>query len=216
MFVLRTVLGCAINNPHVRSGSCTAAYTSDHSSHTSSLGTSSSIKVHPNPYRTYHRSPVSDQQRDITTPISISKSTPTPIPTPIQLDRPTLHRLHHLSALNPPPPDSIEEKQLLSDLSDLISLMDQVKSVRLPTSHEERGRLLGQGVGQVKIDEGVFDRLNAISSPEKHGEAEVQGNELRDEDCNEEGQTEETSGKELLNWATTRVGDFYSSKLAQK
>lgn len=97
-----------------------------------------------------------------------------------------LARLHRLSALNPPLPGSREEADLLKGLNELVGLMEVVKAVELPEGKQAIGELLTQGVGEVMIGE----------------------NTGKDRD---EGQIK---GRELLEWATSRKGDYYHTKKA--
>ncbi|WWD18739.1 hypothetical protein CI109_103193 [Kwoniella shandongensis] len=200
MFVLRTVLRLSPSSPSTQIRTLNS--------------TSSVANSHPNPNLTRSNSD-SDSVSTSSSSSSSSTSTsstfpaqgqgPKPQPQP-RLTRSQLHRLHHLSALHPPPSESEEETTLLSELDELISLMDRVKVVDLPTSKEDRGKLLGQGVGEVRIDESVFEQPKMGMGKEKEKELD---------DGSGSGSGEKT-GKELLDWATTRVGDFYSSKLKQK
>ncbi|KAK6907743.1 hypothetical protein L486_05664 [Kwoniella mangroviensis CBS 10435] len=129
---------------------------------------------------------------------SRSYSTSQSTTTSTRISRETLHRLHRLSALNPPPPDSSEEGELIDELSELISLMDEVKQMELPHSLEERADLLNQGVfGEVTISQESLDRLDKIR---QLGNGQV------------EDKARERSGKQLLDWSTNRLGDYYASK----
>ncbi|KIR78130.1 hypothetical protein I305_04858 [Cryptococcus gattii E566] len=136
-------------------------------------------------------------------PLSTPVSEPTPasiseLPTlgimptikPVHITRQQLEKLHTLSALAPPPAGSREEKQLLDELSELVGLMELVKDVELP--QEEIERLLAEGVGAVRI--GEIDLKD-----EGKAENEVNGREK--------------SGQDLLDWSSTRLGDYYSSAL---
>ena len=99
-----------------------------------------------------------------------------------------LERLHRLSALDPPPPGTKEEKELLKGLNELVGLMEAVKEVELPQGKEAVGELLNQGVGEVVIGEETgTDRV-----------------------------TGEVGGRELLGWATRRKGDYYHSRAGRK
>lgn len=109
---------------------------------------------------------------------------------PVHITRQQLEKLHTLSALAPPPAGSREEKQLLDELSELVGLMELVKDVELP--QEEIERLLAEGVGAVRI--GEIDLKD-----EGKAENEVNGREK--------------SGQDLLDWSSTRLGDYYSSAL---
>ncbi|WWD05278.1 hypothetical protein V865_003351 [Kwoniella europaea PYCC6329] len=119
-----------------------------------------------------------------------------------RISRETLHRLHRLSALNPPQPDSTDEIELIDELSELISLMDEVKQVELPQSVAERAELLNQGVfGEVTISQESLDQSDKIRQP---GDGTV------------EEKARERTGKDLLDWSTNRLGDFYTSKNKRK
>jgi hypothetical protein len=99
-----------------------------------------------------------------------------------------LERLHRLSALNPPPPGSKEEKELLEGLNELVGLMEAVKAVQLPEGKEAVGELLNRGVGEVVIGE----------------------------ETGVERGTGEVEGRELLRWATRRKGDYYHSRAGKR
>ncbi|WVN86421.1 uncharacterized protein L203_101585 [Cryptococcus depauperatus CBS 7841] len=114
--------------------------------------------------------------------------------TPTHISRQTLERLHKLSALAPPPPDSLEEKQLIKELSELIGLMDLVKQVELP--QEAIPGLLGEGIGAVRVGEAKQEMKGTAGD-----EATWQG---------------EKHGKDLLEWSPTRIGDYYSSAWLKK
>ncbi|TYJ58377.1 hypothetical protein B9479_000923 [Cryptococcus floricola] len=122
-------------------------------------------------------------------PISMSPVQSDAIPkiTPTPLSRDVLVKLHKLSALHPPPEGSAEEAEMMEELGELVGLMDLVKQVELP--QEEIEGLLGEGIGAIKI-----------------GQSDASGKE-------EETSEKEESGKKLLAWSPTRVGDFYSSAL---
>ncbi|WVQ84342.1 hypothetical protein IAT38_006494 [Cryptococcus sp. DSM 104549] len=150
---------------------------------------------------TFHTASSSSSQ---TTPSQSPSTEPTPTPTPTPLPqiiptpltRPALHRLHALSALRPPPPDSEEERVLTQELGELVGLMELVKGVEIPEGVLDKeggvGGLLAEGVGAVVIG--------------RPGEGEGVG----------EGVKREAKGKhghELLGWSPTRTGDFYSSAL---
>ncbi|RSH77717.1 uncharacterized protein EHS24_003284 [Apiotrichum porosum] len=114
----------------------------------------------------------------------------TPLPDPIPsvprtpLDRAALHRLCKLAALNPPAKGSEAETQLLADLGELVGLMDLVGEA--VTLDADVGELLTAGVGEIVIDAG-----------------KQRGNEDKDG---------EERGRELLQYATRRVGDYYGFK----
>jgi hypothetical protein len=100
------------------------------------------------------------------------------------LDRAALHRLCKLAALNPPAEGSEAETQLLADLGELVGLMDLVGEA--VTLDADVGELLTAGVGEIVIDAG-----------------KQRGNEDKDG---------EERGRELLQYATRRVGDYYGFK----
>jgi Asp-tRNA(Asn)/Glu-tRNA(Gln) amidotransferase C subunit len=77
-------------------------------------------------------------------------------PSPVDLTREQLHKLHKLSALKPPQEGSPEETKLMEELGGLIGLMDVVKEVSLPQDPKELAELL-KGFGQ---SEQVFDGTN--------------------------------------------------------
>lgn len=118
------------------------------------------------------------------------ESQPAPLPTIPQstLLSADLERLHRLSALDPPEKGSQEEKDLLRGLNELVGLMEVVKEVQLPVGKDTIGELLTQGVGEVVIGEHTG------------GERE----------------TEAVNGRELLQWATRKKGDYYHSKAAKR
>ncbi|WVQ65371.1 uncharacterized protein L199_003547 [Kwoniella botswanensis] len=135
--------------------------------------------------------------RSLSTSRSYFQSESTP-----RLSRETLRRLHRLSALNPPQPDSTEEIELIDELSELISLMDEVKQVELPHSVEERAELLNQGVfGEVTITQ---DSLDQLDNTRQRGNGQVEEKAI------------ERTGKQLLDWSTNRLGDYYASKNKRK
>jgi hypothetical protein len=115
---------------------------------------------------------------------------PAPIPTIPRstLKSADLERLHRLSALDPPTKGSQEEEDLLKGLNELVGLMEVVKGVELPQGKEAIGELLTQGVGEVVIGE--------HTGGEREGEA--------------------VNGRELLQWATRKKGDYYYSKAAKR
>ncbi|KAK4685311.1 hypothetical protein P7C73_g4840, partial [Tremellales sp. Uapishka_1] len=110
---------------------------------------------------------------------------------------PLLQKLHRLSALNPPEIGSKEEAVLMEELNELIGLMDQVKAVELPAGDRQEmiRDLLGVGVGEIVID--------GSHESQKVGELRGQGRGMEKETKN---------GRELLEYATRRVGDYYGFK----
>ncbi|WVQ96293.1 hypothetical protein IAU59_003397 [Kwoniella sp. CBS 9459] len=150
------------------------------------------------------------------------------------ISRATFEKLHKLSALNPPPEGSEEEAELMQGLSDLIHLMDKVKSVELPESVDERAGLLveGIGIGEVVVSDRDldWDREQAGSGlGQEQGQGQGQdpligsggrGGSTNDDSLYEAGTEQhsepEKRGKELLGWATNRVGDFYASRIKPK
>jgi hypothetical protein len=127
--------------------------------------------------------------------------TPAPLPIPdiprANLSRETLVKLHRLSALKPPEEGSPEEMQLKAELGELLGLMDIVKNVEMPQGEVNLRQLLTEGVSEVVIDEKV---------------AEV-GAGLQQARMEEKLEHREKHGKELLDWATRRVGDYYASRV---
>jgi len=123
------------------------------------------------------------------------QSPPIPSIRPTSISRETLVKLHKLSALNPPEEGSIEEAAVKAELGELLGLMDIVKEVDLPAGDLRAitKELLSQGVGSV-----VFDKLEV---EEKKRKVVV------------EQEDREKHGQELLDWATKRVGDYYSAKV---
>lgn len=117
---------------------------------------------------------------------------PQPVPIPCTnstaITSADLARLHRLSALDPPANGSEEEARLLRGLNELVGLMEEVKSVKLPTGQEALGELLTQGVGEITIGEHTGQQRD-------------------------EGQVR---GQALLGWATSRKGDYYHSKAGKK
>lgn len=139
-------------------------------------------------------------------------------PTPRILSRAELHRLHRLSALNPPPADSPEERELLQELGELVGLMDMVKDVELPAmTDEEVGRLLAGGVGSVEFDgeDGEFwDDLQApqetMNGKEEDGTGCIQAQGAKEPIDSSYVKKD----RELLEFATNRRGDYYVSRKA--
>lgn len=127
---------------------------------------------------------------------------PLPLPPPNALAPPmtreALHRLHRLSALNPPAGGSKEEVELIEGLRGLVGLMDAVKAVQLPEGKGGYGALLGRGVGELELD---FTETEKTSDPGQAVRVDREGGK-RD--------------RELLQYATRRVGDYYASRLPQK
>ncbi|WWC71045.1 uncharacterized protein I206_104998 [Kwoniella pini CBS 10737] len=117
-----------------------------------------------------------------------------------KINREQLLKLHNLSALNPPLKNSKEEKELMDELSDLINFMNQLKDVKLPSSFDERSELLTYGMSEVIISKESLNQLDQLKS-----------NSTSQDVIKEEGK--EKSGKELLNWSTNRLGDYYASRI---
>lgn len=117
---------------------------------------------------------------------------PQPVPIPstasTTIASADLERLHRLSALNPPTVGSQEEADLLKGLNELVGLMEVVQNVELPEGEGAIGELLTQGVGEVTIGE----RTGEQRDPGK------------------------TQGRDLLEWATSRKGDYYHTKTGKK
>ncbi|ORX37151.1 hypothetical protein BD324DRAFT_428879 [Kockovaella imperatae] len=132
-----------------------------------------------------------------------SDSTSPPVPQvdlltdiiPVKLSRDQLLRLHKLSALNAPPEGSEEEAKLLDGLGELIGLMELVKSVEL---EGDVGELLAEGVGEVVID--------GSEPPKPTDSSEVASQPAP-------SLSKPKSGRELLGWATRKVGDFYAHRI---
>jgi hypothetical protein len=96
-----------------------------------------------------------------------------------------------LSALDPPTKGSKEEEDLLKGLNELVGLMEVVKAVELPEGKDAIGELLTQGVSEVVIGEHTGEDIGSAG--------------------------EDTArGRELLQWATRRKGDYYHSKAAKR
>jgi len=124
-----------------------------------------------------------------TTPLGLPVTpAPSPIPTipSAPLDRAALHKLCSLAALNPPAEGSAEETALLADLGELVGLMDLVGSVEL---EGDVGTLLSAGIGEFVIGES------------------------REREPVPEGQEQ---GRQLLEYATRRVGDYYGFRVEEK
>ena len=124
-------------------------------------------------------------------PSSDQPGSPLPEIKPATLSHDALLRLHKLSALNPPAEGSEEERELVDGLGELIGLMELVKDVEL---EGDVGELLAEGVGEVVID---GSETTISPKPTTPGSSEK-------------------SGKELLDWATRRVGDFYAHRVERK
>ncbi len=124
----------------------------------------------------------------------------------------TFLKLHRLSALNPPPAGSEDEKVLKTELNELIHLMDLVKDVELPSYAEEEGgrdrmvrELLGQGVGEM-----VIDGSQEIAIDEGDDtKTTLKGAVLT-------GQKADKNGRDLLGYATRRRGDNYGFKTGSR
>jgi len=127
--------------------------------------------------------------------------TPAPLPIPdipkASISRESLVKLHRLSALDPPEEGSPEELQLKAELGELLGLMDIVKNVEMPHGEVNLAQLLTEGVGEVVIDEKVAEASKGVQK-------------VRIE---EKLEHREKHGKELLEWATRRVGDYYASRV---
>ena len=93
----------------------------------------------------------------------------------------------------------------MSGLGELVGLMDLVKEVELPEGDRDEmvRELLSEGVGEVVID-GSEDAL-----PESSGEGERKGEATL-------GDGDGKSGRQLLDHATRRIGDFYAHRLERK
>ncbi|ORY22029.1 hypothetical protein BCR39DRAFT_562455 [Naematelia encephala] len=167
-----------------------------------SNSTQSTAPLHPPISESSKPSPTTTNESNLLSPSHPTTSLglpidplPSPLPEiqPVIVPRETLVKLHRLSALNPPPEGSKEEAQLVSELSELVGLMELVKAVPLPEG--DLSSLLSEGLGEVVVD----------GSHEDAPGLEV-----------EEGAEEEVRSRELLGYATRRVGDYYASRLETK
>lgn len=133
---------------------------------------------------------------------------PPPIPSirPSQaINRETLHRLHRLSALNPPPEGSKEETQLIDELNGLVGLMDLVKDVQLPEGLDMAG-LLSEGRGEILLDGSHLDA----------SDMDLQTGAVNREVKLAKGAAEAEKGRDLFKYATKTTGEYYSSKSNRK
>lgn len=143
-------------------------------------------------------------------------------PTPLILSREELHRLHRLSALDPPAANSPEERELLEDLGALVGLMDMVKDVELPKmTDEEVGRLLAGGVGSVEFDgldgedwDDVGHGVGSAAEPRTGEQEEGRDGIVEKGKAASKGKDTTKRGRELLEYATNRRGDYYMSRKA--
>lgn len=133
--------------------------------------------------------------------------TPLPLAIPAipskPISRETLVKLYRLSALDPPEEGSTEETELKDELAVLMGLMDIVQKVKLPPGdlRDITAELLGEGVGEIVFDEHVAEaRPGAVDS--------IKASEVGDA-VSQDG----ISGRELLDWATRRVGDYYAARV---
>jgi hypothetical protein len=87
----------------------------------------------------------------------------------------------------------------MSGLGELVGLMDLVKEVQLPDGDRDEmfRELLSEGVGEVIID-GSDEPVPTKTEEER------------------EKEVREKSGRELLGWATRRVGDYYAHRVEKK
>lgn len=147
---------------------------------------------------------------------------PPPIPTvhPVAISREALHRLHRLSALNPPKQGSEEETELLAELGGLIGLMEIVKGVDLDLGQGQGkagyGELLGRGVGELMLD---FDDATGTRQavPTTPGDKmETQAETQAGLESSDSASASSQHGKALLQYATRRVGDFYASRITPR
>jgi len=96
--------------------------------------------------------------------------------------------------------------------------MELVKGVELPLTDNSndngkeggRGELLAQGVGKVRIGEDVG--MDVLATKEK-GEEGAKGVGVGAGDERSEAVEDDKTGRELLDWATTRMGDYYASRV---
>ncbi|WVF68766.1 hypothetical protein IAT40_003538 [Kwoniella sp. CBS 6097] len=94
--------------------------------------------------------------------------------------------------------------------------MDKVKSVQLPESNEARAGLLVEGIGIGEII--VTDQKHDLNQDQTISSSGISNDLIGSDELaakGMEGETE-TRGKELLGWATNRVGDFYASRIKAK
>lgn len=146
----------------------------------------------PRPTRFYSQES-SDHPLRPNVPLTELQQPVTPLDPPIlsippsSLSRADLERLHNLAALNPPPAGSKEEAKLLEELNELVGLMDLVHEVEV---NEDHGELLTHGVPEMVFD---IDTKHTPQSPP-------------------EGKRD----RELLEYATRRIGDYYGFKTEAK
>ena len=92
----------------------------------------------------------------------------------------------------------------MQELGELVGLMDMVKDVELPRmTDEEVGRLLAGGVGSVEFDgaDGEDWEVEQASMQTGLDTKDTKGMERSGK-----------SGRELLEYATNRRGDYYMSR----
>ncbi len=95
----------------------------------------------------------------------------------------------------------MEEKKLISGLGELVGLMDLVKEVELPPGDRDDmvRELLSEGIGEVLIDGSDEAGTLALEGGGKEGE-----------------RREMKSGRELLEYSTRRVRDYYAHRVERK
>jgi hypothetical protein len=139
-----------------------------------------------------------------------------------------LHRLHRLSALNPPASGSEEEKEMLAELGTLVGLMDLVQAVEMEPGLDVGG-LLADGVGEMVID-GSHEMARARTRMKAEAEATTSTStstsieedivallgERRETHSAGDPEHRSKSGRELLEYATRRVGDYYGFRKAPR
>jgi hypothetical protein len=89
----------------------------------------------------------------------------------------------------------------MDELGTLFGLMEMVKEVEMP--FEDVGQLLGEGVREVVIDGSHLDIGGRTGGVERSVDAAGPGRV-------------EKRGRELLEHATRRVGDFYASRTGRE
>lgn len=132
-----------------------------------------------------------------------------PLPPPIPrisessaITRPVLHRLHRLSALNPPAENSPEEEQLTRELNGLVGLMDLVKAVELPKDLD-MADLLSEGRGEILVDGSHLDEAGSLGEEGRKAKLAAEAKEAE-------------KGRELLAYATKTTGEYHSSRSNRK
>jgi hypothetical protein len=140
-----------------------------------------------------------------------------------------LYRLHRLSALNPPPSGSEEEKEMLAELDTLVGLMDLVQAVEMELGLDVSG-LLAEGVGEMVID-GSHEMARTRTDMEAETKTKTSTTSTTEDEVggllgerretshaagDGKGKYTHKSGRELLEYATRRVGDYYGFRKAPR